>query len=141
VGDGLSPDDRDTLASALHAALEGRSLVPAKVDAVQDLARALSAVGAPVVQPVGGHAVLLDARAALPHLGPDDHPDQVLSAAIYLTSGVRVAPHLAPPSQRAEGRRYVRICVPIGLDPADARRRLVDGLPRILAEPQAWPAL
>lgn len=138
VGDGLSPDDREFLASALHAALEGGSLVPAKVAAVEELARALLAAGAPVVQPVGGHAVLLDARAALPHLGPDDHPEQVLAAAIYVTSGVRVGPHLSP---GADGRRLVRICVPIGLDPADAQRRLVEGLSRILAEPEAWGGL
>jgi nitroreductase len=45
----------------------------------------------PVVQPPGGHAVLVDARAFLPHLDPEDLPAQALACALYLAGGIRAA--------------------------------------------------
>jgi tyrosine phenol-lyase len=43
----------------------------------------------PVVLPVGGHGVFLDARAFLPHIPQEQYPAQALAAALYLDSGVR----------------------------------------------------
>ena len=43
----------------------------------------------PIVSPVGGHAVFLDARAFLPHLDQEQFPAQTLAAALYVDSGVR----------------------------------------------------
>ena len=45
--------------------------------------------GIPVVQPIGGHAVYLDARQFLPHLNQEEFPAQALAAALYVDSGVR----------------------------------------------------
>jgi tyrosine phenol-lyase len=43
----------------------------------------------PIVQPVGGHGVFLDARAFLPHIPQEQYPAQALAAALYRDSGVR----------------------------------------------------
>jgi tyrosine phenol-lyase len=45
--------------------------------------------GVPIVQPVGGHGVFLDARAFLPHIPQEQYPAQALAAALYRDSGVR----------------------------------------------------
>ncbi len=53
------------------------------------LAEKLEAAGVPIVKPVGGHAVFLDAKAFLPHLSQEEFPAQVLAAELYIESGVR----------------------------------------------------
>ncbi len=45
--------------------------------------------GVPIVQPVGGHGIFLDAASILPHLPMEHFPAQALAAAIYVDSGVR----------------------------------------------------
>ena len=45
--------------------------------------------GVPIVEPVGAHAVFLDAKRFLPHLAHETYPAQSLAAAIYLAGGVR----------------------------------------------------
>jgi tryptophanase len=49
----------------------------------------LEALGVPVLQPSGGHAVFVDARAFLPHIPPLQYPGQALAVALYETGGVR----------------------------------------------------
>ena len=43
----------------------------------------------PVVRPIGGHAVYLDAKAFYPHIRQDDFPAQTLAANLYEDAGVR----------------------------------------------------
>jgi tyrosine phenol-lyase len=45
--------------------------------------------GVPVVRPIGGHAVFLDARTFYPQVPQDQFPAQMLAAELYLDSGVR----------------------------------------------------
>ena len=45
--------------------------------------------GVPIVQPTGGHAVYLDAGAALPHVRPLEYPAWSLNNALYVSGGVR----------------------------------------------------
>ena len=45
--------------------------------------------GIPIVRPVGGHAVYLDARSFLPHIAPLEYPGQALAVALYEAGGVR----------------------------------------------------
>ena len=53
------------------------------------LGNQLIEAGVPIVLPIGGHAVFLDARAFLSHLSQDEFPAQAFAAALYLDSGVR----------------------------------------------------
>ncbi len=63
--------------------------IRARVGQVEYLGQALIDAGVPVVRPIGGHAVYLDARAFYPHLTQDQFPAQALAAALYVDSGVR----------------------------------------------------
>ncbi len=47
------------------------------------------ALGIPIVRPVGGHAVFVDARSWLPHIEPLSYPGQSLACALYEYGGVR----------------------------------------------------
>ena len=53
------------------------------------LGEALVEVGIPCVQPIGGHAVYLDAAALLPHIPPLAYPGQALAVALYREGGIR----------------------------------------------------
>ena len=61
-----------------------------RVKQVRYLGEKLKAAGVPIVEPIGGHAVFLDARRFCPHLKQEeDFPAQALAAAIYVECGVR----------------------------------------------------
>jgi tyrosine phenol-lyase len=49
----------------------------------------LTGWGIPIVKPVGGHAIFLNARCFYPHLAQEDFPAQTLAAELYLDSGIR----------------------------------------------------
>ena len=53
------------------------------------LGDALDAAGIPIVRPVGGHAVYIDARAMLAHIPPLEYPGQALAVALYIEGGIR----------------------------------------------------
>lgn len=60
-----------------------------RIEQVAYLGDKLIAAGVPVIKPIGGHGVFLDARAFLPHLPQDKLPAQSLAAHLYMESGVR----------------------------------------------------
>ena len=53
------------------------------------LGRALRDLDVPIVEPPGGHAIYVDAKAFLPHLSPLQYPGQSLATALYLEGGIR----------------------------------------------------
>ena len=53
------------------------------------LGEALDRAGVPIVLPVGGHAVYLDARALLPQVPPLEYPGQAIAVELYREGGVR----------------------------------------------------
>jgi len=85
---GLAGRDLEAMAVGLEESLEPDYL-RYRARSIQYFAEKLEAVGVPVVQPPGGHAVYLDAGRLLPHLSPEELPGQALGAAMYLEGGVR----------------------------------------------------
>jgi tyrosine phenol-lyase len=61
----------------------------ARVGQVEYLGELLQAAGVPIVLPIGGHAVYLDARRFYPDIPQDAFPAQLLAGELYLDSGVR----------------------------------------------------
>jgi tyrosine phenol-lyase len=60
-----------------------------RIHRVRQLGEQLLAAGVPIVEPIGGHAVFIDARRFLPNLDQEEFPAQSLAAALYVDSGVR----------------------------------------------------
>ena len=85
---GLAARDLEAFAVGLEESLDERYL-EYRVAVSRYMAEGLERRGVPVMQPPGGHAVYLDARAFLPHLPPDALPGQALACELYLALGVR----------------------------------------------------
>lgn len=85
---GMAGRDMEALAIGISESVQDDH-VRARVGQVRYLGDLLLAWGIPIVQPVGGHAIFLNAKGFYPHLPQDQFPAQVLTAALYLDSGVR----------------------------------------------------
>jgi tyrosine phenol-lyase len=86
---GMSGRDMEALAAGITEMVETDDHVRARVGQVEYLGHRLIKAGIPVVRPIGGHGVFLDASAILDHLPQEEFPAQALTAAIYVDSGVR----------------------------------------------------
>ncbi|HVS85511.1 MAG TPA: tryptophanase [Gaiellaceae bacterium] len=85
---GLAGRDLEAIAQGLREAVDHEYL-RYRIRSTGYLGDALRGAGIPIVEPVGGHAVYLDARALLPHIPPLEYPGQVLACELYLAGGVR----------------------------------------------------
>jgi tyrosine phenol-lyase len=86
---GLSGRDMEALARGIREMVETDDHVHARVGQVEYLGDALISAGVPIIRPVGGHGIFIDAMAVLPHVPQDQFPAQALTAALYLECGVR----------------------------------------------------
>jgi tryptophanase len=85
---GLAGRDLEAVAQGLREAVD-HDYLRYRTRSTAYLGDALVEAGIPVVRPIGGHAVYLDARALLPQIPPLQYPGQSLAAELYLTGGVR----------------------------------------------------
>ena len=85
---GLAGRDLEAIAQGLAEAVE-HDYLRYRIRSTAYLGDALHRVGIPVVRPIGGHAVYLDARALLPHIPPLEYPGQALAVALYEMGGIR----------------------------------------------------
>ena len=85
---GMAGRDMDAVAQGLLEAVD-EDYLRYRITSTEYLGEALNRAGIPVVLPVGGHAVYIDARAFLPQIPPLEYPGQALAVALYLEGGIR----------------------------------------------------
>ena len=85
---GLAGRDLEALAVGLREAVS-HDYLRYRIRSTAYLAESLAECGIPVVQPPGGHAVYIDARAMLPHIPPLEYPGQSLTVELYEAGGIR----------------------------------------------------
>jgi tyrosine phenol-lyase len=85
---GMAGRDMEALAVGIEESLQ-EDYIRARIGQVRYLGELLLDWNIPIVVPIGGHAIFLDARRFYPHLPQDLFPAQTLAAELYLDSGVR----------------------------------------------------
>ncbi len=85
---GLAGRDLEAIAVGLQEALD-ENYLKYRITSTAYMGNHIAEQGVPIVQPPGGHAVYLDARAFLPHIPLDQFPGVALAAELYLEGGIR----------------------------------------------------
>ncbi|MDP4261044.1 MAG: tyrosine phenol-lyase [Bacteroidota bacterium] len=133
IGGFLAINDRDTFEEArnlvvvyegLHTygGLAGRDMeamaigigesvcddhIRARVGQVIYLGEKMTGLGVPIVMPIGGHGIFVNAKKFLPHIPQDDFPAQTLAAEVYLESGVRTMERgIVSAGRKSNGENY-----------------------------------
>jgi tryptophanase len=115
---GLAGYDLEAVARGLEEVVEAPYL-HYRIRSTAYLGEKLAAAGVPIIQPPGGHAIYIDARALLPDVPPLQYPGIALVNALYLEGGVRgveigtVMFGLAPDGTESPGAMdLVRLAIP-----------------------------
>lgn len=85
---GLAGRDMEAMAIGITESVQDDH-IRSRIGQVRYLGELLTDWNIPIVQPVGGHAIFLDAKGFYPHLPQTQFPAQTLAAELYLDSGIR----------------------------------------------------
>lgn len=135
---GMAGRDLEAMAVGLNEAVEPGYLSH-RIEQVESLGQQLADLGVPVVQPIGGHAVYVDAGRLYEHLDPEKFPGQALVCELYLEGGVRAVElgSLAfPDTDRPE---LVRLALPRRMYHDEHLEHVVDTFETILDNPGETP--
>ena len=112
---GMAGHDMEALAQGIRESAD-EPTIRHHVAQVAYLGALLRDAGVPIVEPVGAHAVFLDAKRFLPHVGSAEFPAQSLAAALYVAGGVRSMERGIVSGQHGDepydGLELVRLTVP-----------------------------
>lgn len=103
---GLAGRDMEAMAIGIHESVSNDH-IRARVGQVIYLGEKMMEFGIPIVKPIGGHGIFVDAKKFLPHIPQEEFPAQTLAAEIYLDSGVRTMERgVVSAGRKATGENY-----------------------------------
>jgi tryptophanase len=85
---GLSGRDMEALAIGLSEVFDPHYL-EYRIKSTAYLGEKMNEMGVPVILPIGGHAVYVDAKKLYPHIPPHEYPGQALACELYKKGGIR----------------------------------------------------
>ncbi|MCA6450766.1 MAG: tyrosine phenol-lyase [Chitinophagaceae bacterium] len=85
---GLAGRDMEAMAIGIRESVSDEH-IKARIGQVIYLGEKMIEYDVPIVRPIGGHGIFVDAKKFLPHIPQDHFPAQTLAAEMYLDSGVR----------------------------------------------------
>ncbi|MBK7881085.1 MAG: tyrosine phenol-lyase [Saprospiraceae bacterium] len=103
---GLAGRDMEAMAIGISESVSDAH-IRARVGQVIYLGEKMMEYGIPIVKPIGGHGIFVDAKKFLPHIPQEQFPAQTLAAEIYLDSGVRTMERgIVSAGRKANGDNY-----------------------------------
>lgn len=103
---GLAGRDMEAIAVGIVESLDDNHQ-HARVGQVEYLGHKMMEYNIPIVKPIGGHGIFVDAKAFLPHLTQDQYPAQTLAAELYIDSGVRTMERgIVSAGRKSNGENY-----------------------------------
>lgn len=116
---GLAGRDMEVVARGIREAVDTDEHIAARINQVHYLGHRLMEEKIPIVLPMGGHGIYINAKKFLPHIPQNQYPAQALAAAIYVECGVRTMERGAVSAGRdSAGKEYmpklelVRLTIP-----------------------------
>ena len=85
---GLAGRDLEAMAQGFEEVLD-EDYLTYRLRSTEYLGEKLLASGIQIVEPPGGHAIYMDARAFVPHIPPEQFPGQAVVCGLYRVGGVR----------------------------------------------------
>ena len=117
---GLAGRDLEAIAVGLEEVLH-EDYLEYRFVSIRYLGEHISRAGVPIVQPPGGHAIYIDARAMLPHIPPLQYPGQALAVELYREAGIRsceigsvmhAEKHMESGEEMPSAMELVRLAIP-----------------------------
>ncbi len=103
---GLAGRDMEAMAIGIKESVNDDH-IHARVGQVIYLGEKMIDYGVPIVKPIGGHGIFVDAKKFLPHIPQAEFPAQTLAAEVYLDSGVRTMERgVVSAGRKANGENY-----------------------------------
>lgn len=103
---GLAGRDMEAIAVGITESLDDNHQ-KARVGQVEYLGLKMMGYNIPIVQPIGGHGIFVDAKKFLPHLTQDQFPAQTLASEMYIDSGVRTMERgIVSAGRKVNGENY-----------------------------------
>ena len=115
---GLAGRDMEAMAIGILESVNDNH-IHARVGQVVYLGEKMMEFGIPIVKPIGGHGIFVEAKIFLPHIPQHEFPAQTLAAEIYLDAGIRTMERgVVSAGRKANGENYypklelVRLTIP-----------------------------
>ncbi len=85
---GLAGRDLEAIATGLEEIVD-ENYLQYRIRSIEYLGEKITALGVPIIEPTGGHAIYLDAKRFVPHIPPHQYPGQAVACALYIEGGIR----------------------------------------------------